>query len=170
MQVSTSAYYAWVRRPEDTDNSVKRKQLEQQAEKIFAESKHSYGSRRLSDALKKADFSVGRYKARRIMAALNLKARYPKRFKVTTDSNHNETISPNLLDRKFNVDKPNQVWATDITYVWTLEGWVYIAVVVDLFSRQIVGWAIDDNMRTSLCVNALQIPTRGTSGILAKKT
>lgn len=104
------------------------------------------------------------------MAALNLKARYPKRFKVTTDSNHNETISPNLLDRKFNVDKPNQVWATDITYVWTLEGWVYIAVVVDLFSRQIVGWAIDDNMRTSLCVNALQIPTRGTSGILAKKT
>jgi putative transposase len=77
MQVSTSAYYAWVRRPEDTDNSVKRKQLEQQAEKIFAESKHSYGSRRLSDALKKADFSVGRYKARRIMAALNLEARYP---------------------------------------------------------------------------------------------
>lgn len=157
MQVSTSAYYAWVRRPEDTDNSVKRKQLEQQAEKIFAESKNSYGSRRLSDALKKADFSVGRYKARRIMAALNLKARYPKRFKVTTDSNHNETISPNLLDRKFNVDKPNQVWATDITYVWTLEGWVYVAVVVGLFSRQIVGWAIDDNMRTSLCVNALQM-------------
>jgi putative transposase len=88
---------------------------------------------------------------------VGLKPRYPKRFKVTTDSNHNETISPNILDRNFDVVAPNKVWTTDITYVWTLEGWLYVAIVLDLFSRQIVGWSIADHMRTSLCTNALQM-------------
>jgi len=157
MQVSTSAYYDWLKRPDDTANNLKRQELEQQAEKLFIEFKCTYGSRRLSRELIKADFPVGRYKARRLMAQLDLKVRYPKRFKATTDSKHSEAISANLLDRQFNVAKPNQVWTTDITYVWTLEGWLYVAVVVDLFSRQVVGWAIDDHMRTSLCVNALQM-------------
>ncbi len=157
MLVSTSAYYAWVKQPEDTDKYTKQQKLEQQTVKIFEASKCSYGSRRLSDALKKADFPVGRDKARRLMAKLNLKARYPKRFKVTTDSNNNDANSPNLLNRQFNVATPNQVWTTDITYVWTLEGWLHVAVVVDFFSRQVVGWAIDDHLRTLLCVQALQI-------------
>ena len=91
------------------------------------------------------------------MKKLGLKPRYPKRFKVTTDSRHNNMISPNLLDRKFEVMAPNKVWTTDITYVWTLEGWLYVAIVLDLFSRQIVGWSIDDPMRTSLCTHALQM-------------
>jgi putative transposase len=86
-----------------------------------------------------------------------LKTRYPKRFKVTTDSNHNESISPNSLARQFDAVAPNPVWATDITYVWTLEGWLYVAVVFDLSSRQVVGWSIADHMRTALCVNALQM-------------
>jgi len=73
-----------------------------------------------------------------------IEVRYPKRFKVTTDSNHNDAISPNLLNRQFDVAAPNKVWTTDITYVWTLEGWLYVALVIDLFSRQVVGWAIDD--------------------------
>ena len=90
------------------------------------------------------------------MKKLGLKARYPKRFKVTTDSDHKDAISPNRLTREFDVAVPNKVWTTDITYVWTLEGWLYIAIVIDLFSRQVVDWAIDDPMRTSLCVNALQ--------------
>ena len=71
------------------------------------------------------------------MTRLGLKARYPKRFKVTTNSNHNEAISANSIDRQFEVVTPNQIWATDITTVWTLEGWFYVAVVIDLFSRQI---------------------------------
>jgi transposase InsO family protein len=91
------------------------------------------------------------------MARLGLKARYPKRFRVTTDSNHNQAISSNSLARQFDVVVPNQVWTTDITYVWTLEGWLYVAVVIDLFSRQVVGWAINDPMRASLCVAALQM-------------
>ena len=84
------------------------------------------------------------------MRSLKLKVRYPKRFKTTTDSHHNEAISPNRLYRQFKVDQPNRVWTTDITYVWSLQGWLYVAVVFDLFSRQVVGWAIDDHMRTSL--------------------
>ena len=91
------------------------------------------------------------------MKRLGLQVRYPKKFKVTTDSNHNEAISPNRLNRKFDVIAPNKVWTTDITYVWTLEGWLYVAIVMDLFSRQIVGWAIDDHMRTLLCTSALQM-------------
>jgi putative transposase len=89
------------------------------------------------------------------MARLGLKARYPKRFKVTTDSTHNEAISPNSLGRQFEAKAPNQVWTTDITYIWTLEGWLYLAIVIDLFSRQVVGWAIADHMWASLCVSAL---------------
>ena len=107
--------------------------------------------------LHKAGFKVGRYKVRALMKKWGLKPRYPKRFKVTTDSNHNETISPNFLDRNFDVVAPNKVWTTYITYVWTLEGWLYVAIVLDLFSRQIVGWSIADHMRTSLCTNALQM-------------
>jgi transposase InsO family protein len=81
----------------------------------------------------------------------------PKRFKVTTDSNHNAAISPNLWQRESPVDEPNKVWTTDITYVPTRESWPYVAVVIDWFSRQVVGWAIDGHLPTSLCVSALQM-------------
>ena len=91
------------------------------------------------------------------MKQLNLYTRYPKRFKVTTDSKHHYSIADNLLHRNFNVAKPNQVWTTDITYLWTNEGWLYLAVVIDLFSRQIIGWSIQDNMRTQLCLDALNM-------------
>ena len=91
------------------------------------------------------------------MKKLGLKPCYPKRFKVTTDSDHNEAISPHLLNRKFDVTEPNKIWTTDITYVWTLEGWLYVAVVIDLFSRQVVGGSIAGHLRTSLGANALQM-------------
>jgi len=157
MAVSPSAFYAWTRKPEDTDRIREREVLEGKARQLFYEHKQTYGYRRLSDALDKAGIKSGYYQVRHLMARLGLKARYPKRFKVTTNSNHNETISANILERQFDVVTPNQVWATDITYVWTLEGWLYVAVVIDLFSRQIVGWAIADHMRTALCVKALQM-------------
>ena len=124
---------------------------------LFEDSKKIYGSRRLSEAFIDEDIKLGRFKARQLMRKLALKPRYPKRFQVTTDSNHNEAIAPNTLNRQFDVAQPNKVWTTYITYVWTLEDWLYVAVVIDLFSRQVVGWSIDDHMRTSLCVNALQM-------------
>jgi len=155
MQVSRSAYYAWAKRPEATDQE--RQRLEQRAARIFEDSRRTYGSRRLSDELKKAGFDAGRHKTRSIMAKLNLQPRYPKRFRVTTDSDHGEAVSPNLLGRQFDVAAPDTVWATDITCVWTLEGWLYVAIVIDLFSRRVVGWAVDSHMRASLCVKALQM-------------
>lgn len=97
-------------------------QLETKAVQLFEENKKVYGSRRLSEAFAKEDIQVGRFKARRLMTKLGLKPRYPKWFKVTTDSDHKDAISPNLLNRKFDVSEPNKIWTTDITYVWTLEG------------------------------------------------
>jgi putative transposase len=157
MEVSTSAFYTWLKTPEDSEKSQRKAALEAKARQLFDDHRHTYGYRRLSDALGKAGMKSGHYQVRHLMARLGLKARYPKRFKVTTDSNHNEAISPNSLDRQFDVVAPNQVWTTDITYIWTLEGWLYLAVVIDLFSRQVVGWAVADHMRTSLCVSALQM-------------
>ena len=157
MQVSRSAYYDWAKRPEATGKDKERQRLEQRAAQIFEDSRRTYGSRRLSRELKEAGFAAGRHRTRSVMAKLKLQPRYPKRFRVTTDSHHGESISPNLLDRQFDVAAPNTVWSTDITYVWTLEGWLYVAIVVDLFSRQVVGWATAGHLRASLCVQALQM-------------
>jgi len=157
MQVSSSAFYSWAKRPESSGKTKEKAGLEAKLRQIFDDNKQVYGSRRISKELKKVGIIAGRYKVRSLMVQMGLEVRYPKRFKVTTDSNHNEAISPNTLNRNFDVVAPNLVWTTDITYVWTLEGWLYVAVVIDLFSRQVVGWAIDDHMRTSLCVSALQM-------------
>ena len=157
MKVSRSAYYTWLNKPEYREKAQQAQKLAEQVKQLFIGNKHCFGSRRLSACLQKQGLTVGRFKTRRIMRDLGLKVRYPKRFKVTTDSDHNEAISPNRLGRQFKVEKPNQVWTTDITYVWTRQGWLYVAVVIDLFSRQVVGWAIDNHMRTSLCVTALQM-------------
>ena len=120
MEVSASAFYAWVKNLGDTDRIRKRETLEAKARQLFYEYKQTYGYRRLSDALGKVGIKSGYYQVRHLMARLGLKARYPKRFKVTTNSNHNEAISANTLDRQFDIVAPNQVWTTDITYVWTL--------------------------------------------------
>ena len=108
-------------------------------------------------AMGEAQIGIGRFKMRRLMKELGLEARYPKKYRVTTDSNHKLLVAPNILGRQFNPSAPSQAWTTDISYVWTLEGFVYVATVMDLYSRQIVGWAIDDTMKTSLCINALQM-------------
>ena len=155
--MSTSAYYAWAKQPDITDKMIPEEVLKAKVSRIFYDNKQAYGTRRLSDGLKTAGFNVGRYKSRRLRDQLGLEVRYPKRFKVTTDSQHSEVISPNKLNRQFEVTEPNKVWTTDISYVWTLEGWLYVAIVIDLFSRHVVGWCIDDHMRTSLCVKALQM-------------
>ena len=157
MQVSTSAYYAWLKQPELSAKIKENNRLETKLRQLFLEFKQVYGSRRLSDELRKNGFKAGRYKVRSLMRRLRLQVRYPKKFKVTTDSQHTDAIAPNLLNRKFEASRPNQAWTTDITYVWTLEGWLYVAIVMDLFSRQIIGWAIEEHMQTSLCTNALQM-------------
>jgi len=155
MQVSRSAYYSWRSSGDQPAQQVSA--LEAKLKSLFEESKKTYGSRRLAKELTSVGFPVGRYKVRRLMEKMKLTARYPKRFRVTTDSNHAFYLSPNTLSRQFNVAAPNRAWTTDISYVWTLEGWMYVAVVMDLYSRQVIGWAIEDHLRTSLCTNALRM-------------
>lgn len=153
MQVSRSAYYNWLAK--DNKPRLEDELFKNKVNRLFEKSRKTYGSRRLVKALNEEGYPIGRFKVRRLMSELQLQVRYPKRFKVTTESNHQLEIVPNTLNRQFQVSAPNQAWTTDISYVWTLEGWMYVVVVMDLYSRQIVGWAIDDHMRTSLCLNAL---------------
>ena len=154
MRVSKSAYYDWRNRgakiiDHDTWSLCHRMKA------LFTESRQSLGSRQLMQQLRKEGFEIGRYRVRSLMKQLGLNVRDKKRFVVTTDSRHQQPVAANLLNREFEPSAKNQVWATDITYIWTLEGWVYLAVVMDLHSRQIVGWAADRSMTTELIERAL---------------
>ena len=157
MQVSVSAYYDWCRISTKQVVTFDIVQLESRVKALFSESRQSMGSRKMSHNLKQEGFAVGRYKARKLMQKLNLVVRCKQRFVKTTDSNHNFNIAPNILDRQFNPPQPNQVWTTDITYIKTKIGWIYLAVVIDLYARQIIGWAVKDSMETELCCQALRM-------------
>ena len=131
--------------------------LSLQAKAVFHASGSSYGSRRLSAQLKLQGWAVGRHKARTLMAAHGLRARWRRKFTHTTDSRHGLGVADNVLQRQFSPDKPNQTWASDITYVRTRSGWLYLAVVLDLFSRKVVGWAMAPSMPAQLVCEALSM-------------
>ena len=148
MQVSTSAYYEWRARGAEVIDS-QTWHLCHRMKTLFAESRDSAGSRRLVKLLRKEGFEIGRYRVRRLMKKLGLVVKRKKRFVLTTDSNHKEPVAENLLNREFAPAARNRVWTTDITYIWTLQGWVYLAVVLDLYYHRIVGWSIDRQMETA---------------------
>src|SRR3954463_6425807 len=104
---------------------------------------------------KAAGYRIGRKRVARLMREDDIRAK--RKFKVTTDSRHDHPVAPNLLDRQFTVEAPNTVWLADISYIWTREGWLYLAVVLDLFSRQVVGWAMDEQMPQELTLTALDM-------------
>ena len=156
MEVSRSSFYDYVHRIEGPDDPEETA-LKTRISAIFKEHRSQYGSRRVLKQLKAEGHQIGRYKVRRLMRELGLKAKSPKRYKVTTDSRHSFPVAPNLLNRKFDVDEPNRFLTADITYVWTFEGWLYLAVVLDLYSRQIVGWAMDKRMKKQLTLDALDM-------------
>ncbi len=131
--------------------------MEVDAREIFAQSDDSYGSRRMAKALRKKGYCVGRYQARSLMQRFGLKVRSSRKFKVTTNSKHKLPVAPNLLNREFMVPKPDRVYVADITYLWTREGWIYLAAVVDLFSRKVVGWSLSSRMTTNLPLEALRM-------------
>ncbi len=154
MAVSRSGFYDYLDSLESSDDPFEAA-LKNRVVAIFKEHRSKYGSRRILKQLKDEGHLIGRYKVRRLMRDLGLKAKAPKRYKVTTDSRHPFPVAPNILNRKFDVEQPNTIWTTDITYVWTLEGWLYLAVVLDLYSRQVVGWAMDKRMKKQLVMDAL---------------
>jgi len=154
--VSRSGFYEFLRRY--IGNLVRppaQSAVESRARLIFKQSHGSYGSRRIAEQLNAEGHRVGRYKARRLMRQLGLKVKISRRYKLTTDSRHSFPVAQNLVNRNFEVGSPNATWTADITYVWTLEGWLYLAVVMDLCSRQIVGWAMDRRMKKKLTLEAL---------------
>ena len=154
--VSTSGYYTWEKRPVS-----KRKQedavLLEKIRESHRRGRGTYGSPRIHDDLKEQGETVGRHRVARLMRENGITARPLKRFRRTTDSNHNLPVAPNLLERNFTTERPDEVWVGDITYLWTASGWSYLAVIVDLFSRRVVGWAIDNNMRSELVLKALEM-------------
>jgi transposase InsO family protein len=156
MKVSRSGFYDFLRHHNDEpDDSSTDAMIKARIKGIFKLSRSSYGSRRILKQLHSDGYTIGRYKVRRLMRDLGLKAKIRRRFKVTTESSHSFPVAANILNRKFDINAPNRVWTADISYVWTLEGWLYLAVVMDLYSRQIVGWAMDKRIKKQLTLDAL---------------
>jgi len=124
---------------------------------IAKSSKDTYGSRRMKKALNALGYPVSRNKARTLMKEAKVKAKQRKKYKATTNSNHKQPVFENLLNREFEVAEPDMVYAADVTYVWTQEGWLYLAVVIDLCTRQVVGWSMSSRMKAKLVCDALQM-------------
>lgn len=156
LQVSRSGYYDYLKRQERPID-VDREQLSKKVVDIFQSSYQSYGSRRISQSLKQAGFSVGRYKARSLMREAGIRVNRKKPFVKTTDSDHRLPVAENILNREFSPTAPNRVWGGDITYLWTKEGWLYLAIVLDFYSRRVVGWALQSHMKSELVEEALQM-------------
>lgn len=153
LEVSRAGYYQhWQRGPREADVVAT---VELKA--AFADSGRSYGSRRLVSALRAQGREIGRYRVRRLMREASLRPIWKRKFVHTTDSRHDLPVAENLLDRQFDVAAPNQAWTSDITYVRTRQGWLYLAAVMDLFSRKIVGWAMAPTMPTELVAAALRM-------------
>jgi len=154
--VQRSAYYDWRDRPckvIPAEELVLRRRMKE----LFRASRDSLGSRTLAKNLRKEGFTIGRDKTRRLMKVLNLKVKQKCKYKVTTDSKHHFPVAKNVLNRQFSPQAPNQAWGVDITYLWTQQGWVYLAVVFDLYSRRVVGWAMDRRMKKALVIRALMM-------------
>jgi putative transposase len=160
LQVSRSGYYAWAKRPAaERRRQDQRLMLEVAA--IHAESRGRYGSPRVHAELRQRGQRIARKRVARLMRAAGLRARERRRFRSTTDSGHAMAIKGNLLARRFATSAPNRGWVADITYLWTLEGWLYLAVVLDLFSRRVVGWALSERLERGLALDALGMALKG---------
>lgn len=156
LQVSTSAYYAWRSRPE-SPRARDNRALLAEIKALHKQSNQSYGSPRIYHALKQQDRACSENRVARLMRLHELRAVAAKPFPVTTDSRHALPVAENRLARQFEPDAPNQAWAADITYIWTSQGWLYLAVVMDLFSRQIVGFSMAETMQRALVIEALEM-------------
>jgi transposase InsO family protein len=154
IQVSRSGYYNWLNHP-DCSRAKEDLRLISMIKLIFEEGRDNYGSRTIKKKLEQRGEFVSRRRVIRLMRENNLICKIRRKFKTTTDSNHILPIAPNLLNRQFKIDKPNQYYVGDITYIATQEGWLYLATVIDLYSRKIVGWSMADNMKAELVNKAL---------------
>jgi putative transposase len=164
LRVSRSGYYAWrIRLP--STRALDDEQLRPKVVEAFKVGRGTYGSPRVLDELIDQGFEVGRRRVARLMRQLGLRGVMPRKFRVTTDSDHEHPIAQNMLGRNFEASQPNEKWVTDITYIWTSEGWLSLSMVMDLYSRRIVGWSMADHMRTELCLDALRMAIKQRTNI-----
>lgn len=153
MQVHRSGYYSYLKTTanlSDPEETI----LLAEVNELHKESSKSYGTRRMAKGLQAKGHKVGRYRARSLMNKAGIVCKQRRRFRVTTNSDHCYPIAKNVLNREFTTTVPNRVWVADITYLWTQEGWLYLSVVLDLFSRRVVGWSVASHMREELVRNA----------------
>jgi transposase InsO family protein len=170
--VSKAGFYAWCKRSK-SERDIRDEALRRHIVAFHEASKKRYGSRPIVADLREIGEPCGRKRVVRIMRAAGLRGKQRKAFRVTTNSNHRKPIAANVLDRKFSpaeIASPNRVWAGDITYIRTREGWLYLAVLLDLFSRRVIGWAMSHSMESKLVLDALQMAVdrgRSTDGVLS---
>ncbi len=155
LDVSESGYFAWKRRPasrRQNEDLVLLAHIRSQ----FSMSNETYGAPRMHVELKEDGLAIGRHRVARLMRDNGLKALQKRRYKKTTDSGHASPVAANLLDQDFICDRTDQKWGVDISYIWTAEGWLYLAIVLDLHSRRIIGWATSNRLKKDLALNALR--------------
>ncbi len=155
LEVTRSGFYAWQAR-DPSDQAIDDQKLALEVAAIYKASGETYGSPRVHAELHAKGLEVSRKRVARMMRELGLRSRRRRRFKATTDSKHTLPVAENVLDRKFDVDAPDVAWVTDITYVWTDEGWLYLAAILDLFSRRVVGHAMSERIDRALVLEALR--------------
>jgi len=155
LEVSVSGYRAWKRGGKLDRKRLTDDQTVAVIRAIHAELKGAYGSPRMIRELRLRGFTAGKERVERLMRENGIRARHKRRYKVTTDSKHGFPVAKNLLAREFSPAAPNQVWTSDITYLWTEEGWLYLAIVLDLFNREVIGWSLKPRMTVDLAADAL---------------
>jgi transposase InsO family protein len=168
LALSSSGYYAWRARPEST-REVANRTLLATIRVLHQDSRQNYGSPSIWRALRAQGHRIGEHRVARLMRHDGLRAKTMKPWRATTDSSHCLPVAANTLQRQFTVSQPNRVWASDITYIWTLEGWLYLAVLLDLYSRAVIGWVMGPRLTGDLTEQALHmaLPTRQpTAGLL----
>jgi putative transposase len=153
--VAKSGYYAWKKR-EKSQQKKRKEKLAAKIKRAHLESRGLYGSPKITKVLNKQGTKVSQKTVSRIMSETNIRSKTVKKYKATTNSKHNLPVYPNLLNQQFEVDEPGKVWVGDITYIWTREGWLYLATIMDLFSRRIIGWYMSKRMNKELVLTALK--------------
>ena len=155
--VKRNNYYSYCNRHELEEPDFYHAEMLEAIKAIATAMDDSYGSRRMKKAMNTLNYPISRSKARKLMREAGVQVKSRKKYKVTTNSNHKQPVFDNVLGRNFKAGQPNQAYVGDITYLWTQEGWLYLAVVIDLFSRKVVGWSMSSRMKAQLVTDALQM-------------
>ena len=156
LALTRSGYYAWLKRPRSR-RRLENDRLEWEIRRIYAEGRGEYGNPTITAALREEGFRVNHKRIARLMRQMGLFSKVVKKFRRTTRACRDDLASPNLVQQEFTVAGPNTVWVSDMTYVWTMEGWLYLTSIKDLWSRRVIGYAITDHLRATAVVEALQM-------------